>query len=298
MKIIWVTGASGQVGRAIRQLTTAQNYVFLSHEQLDICDIQSLESFAAISPPAVIINLAAFTKVDHAENRPDIATAVNHWGTANLAKISKLTGALLIHLSTDYVHDGEKTEAYVETDDANPLQIYGLTKLSGERAIQTITSTYIILRTSWVFSEVENNFVSTMYNLASDRAEVSVVADQIGGPTGASSIARCLVMLAEQWEKFARSIPCGLYHFAGQPYVSWANFADQLFTEIQRQTKSARRVRVIPIAAKDYPATCLRPRNSMLDCSKFVETFGWNDLSWMCDLEQAVSRLISSERIG
>ena len=224
MSSCWVTGARGQVGRALQllvQFQENQNYLFLTRASLDVTDLVAAQELAETNPPDCIINLAAYTDVNGAEDDRDKAYLVNSIGVKNLATIAAMHNAALIHISTDYVFDGTKSSPYVETDKTNPLNIYGKSKLKGEEYAQNLCPKLLIIRTSWIFSEFGKNFATTMINLLLKQTPVQVVADQLGGPTSARSLAAALYNLSSRVIDDPTFKQWGVFHFCQQPYASW-----------------------------------------------------------------------------
>ena len=220
-----------------------------------------------------MINAAAYTAVNKAEEEQDITYAINRDGTANLAAVSKEKNIPLLHISTDYVFDGTKSEAYSENDAVSALGIYGISKWQGEETIRQTLPEHIILRVAWVFGEQGNNFVKTMLRLAKDRDELSVVEDQFGGPSPAKDIAKTLIILAEQYQK-EKTLEWGTYHYCGDEKVSWCGFAKEIFKQAKEQGLIEKDIKVNAITTADYQDPTKRPANSMLDCEKIKNTFG------------------------
>ncbi|MBE7637997.1 dTDP-4-dehydrorhamnose reductase [Sneathiella sp. P13V-1] len=278
MKIL-VTGANGQVGQALATLIQEEGLdaYLASREQLDITDYKSVSECVKSVIPDVIINAAAYTAVDRAEEEIELAYAINRDGSENLAKIADEMDCPLLHISTDFVFDGGKAGAYLETDATGPLSIYGKSKLEGEQRISASHAKHIILRTAWVFGG-PMSFVKTMKRLAEDRTELSVVEDQFGGPTPAKAIAESLLKIAKivTEENFS---DWGVYHYCGKPRVSWYQFASEIL-------KSKTDVTVKPIPTSGYPTPAKRPANSVLDCSKIKNIFGIDQPDWKAALKQ------------
>ena len=220
----------------------------------------------------VIINCAAYTAVDKAESNSVIADSVNHLAVKNLAQISKENDIKLIHISTDYVFDGDHKNPYTEKDVTNPMSIYGHTKLEGEKAIKRLNCQYILIRTAWVYSEHGNNFLKTMLKLSKDHNTLNIVNDQIGGPTPARDIARACMEIAKQL--ILDPTKSGIYHFSGTPDTSWFKFAICIFKVANINT------RVYPILTEKFPISTKRPLNSRLDCSNTFEKFNLKRPNW------------------
>ena len=266
---VWVTGANGQVGRCLADAVSASGrdgYLFLSRDALDITSEAAVADLAKRTPPSCIVNLAAYTQVDKAESEPELAMRVNGTAVRYLAEAAQRHGAPLIQVSTDYVFNGTQSEPYVEDDPVDPLNVYGHTKLAGERNAIRCCDRHVIVRTSWVFSEYGENFVKTMLGLGRERDSLSIVGDQVGGPTYAGDIARFIVEQVERSANEQEEI--GICHFTGQPFVSWYEFAVAIF-EVARLTGVLERLPLLhPITSDMYPTAAKRPRNSRLLISR------------------------------
>ena len=276
-----IVGAQGQVGSCLREQASAQGWQILAVDraELDITDPVAVPRLIADWQPQVILNAAAHTAVDKAESDVDASYAINRDGPAHLAAAAEAIGAVLLHISTDYVFAGDKEGLYVEMDPVSPQGVYGASKLAGEQAVMAGCSRHLILRTAWVFGEHGNNFVKTMLRLAASRDSLGIVADQFGGPTYAGDIAAALLVMAQQAlaPDFSQ---WGIYHFAGEPHVSWYDFANAIFHEASVQGVLARLPAVKGIATSDYPTPARRPANSKLDCQKIQQVFGIAPSDW------------------
>ena len=265
-----ITGARGQVGTSLQQRVPAEfEAIALSSAELDITQQAAVEAAIAKYAPDIIINAAAYTAVDKAESDQENAYKVNADAVGFLGEAAEKRGIPMLHISTDYVFDGTKSEPYVETDTPNPINVYGASKLAGEQKLAEVCSKYIILRTSWVYSDTGNNFKKTMIRLAQTRDELSVVADQIGGPTHADDIADMLWKIAQHYCKTGE-IKSGIYHFSGQPYCSWYEFALKIFDEALEQGVIAKIPKVNPITTAEYPTPAKRAKFSCLLNSKII----------------------------
>jgi len=226
---ILVTGSDGQLGSELRFLSNkykSYKYFFTDKDELDICNINSLQKFVNNSKINVIVNCAAYTAVDKAETEPELAHKINFLGTKNLALIAKKNHCKLVHISTDYVFDGTKISAYNEEDNPNPQSVYGKTKLLGEKTLKIINpENCIIIRTSWVYSKFGNNFVKTMLRLGLDREEINVVVDQVGSPTYAFDLAQMILQIIPKIKNKKTTI----FHYANDGFCSWADFATEIF---------------------------------------------------------------------
>ena len=258
---ILITGAGGQVGRELVDLCVEKklNYIAYTSSELDITDEQSVLEEITKQNPTAVINAAAYTAVDNAETEQEKAYAVNRDGPLYLAKACKAINAKLLHISTDYVFDGEKKEPYTVDDEPNPTSVYGASKLAGEKAIQKTWDNHLILRVSWVFGQYGNNFVKTMLKLSENRDEISVVDDQFGAPTPADEIALRLIN-----ESNLKGTLTGLEHLESTPSVTWHQFANEIFTQKSNFDKTGNTMIVHAINSDQYPTIAKRPKNSKL----------------------------------
>ncbi|WP_318466377.1 dTDP-4-dehydrorhamnose reductase [Photobacterium leiognathi] len=291
MKVL-ITGSNGQVGGClVKQLQTCTNTEILAVDrtELDITSKSDVIQIVGSFKPNIIINAAAHTAVDKAESEIDLSYAINRDGPLYLAQAAENIGAALLHISTDYVFDGNKDGIYSETNTVNPKSVYGATKLAGEKAVIEACSRAVILRTAWVFGEEGNNFVKTMLRLAVQRDELCIVADQFGGPTYAGDIAAALITIANdimmQGNDFDHS-QYGIYHFSGLPHISWCGFAQTIFDKAVEQKVLDKAPIVKGINTEDYPTPAKRPANSKLDTQKITETFGIQASDWQSALNQ------------
>lgn len=283
LKVV-VTGANGQLGyQLVKKLQNRVTLAAFDKSTLNIVDRNQLQVILKEFSPDVIINAAAYTASDKAEQEIESAIAINSVGPANLASIAAELGAVLIHVSTDYVFDGMQSKPYTETDTTNPISIYGSSKLAGELEICKLSKKHIILRTSWVFAEHGNNFVKTMLRLAQNRPELGVVVDQIGAPTYAGDIADTIINILSQLED-EDDARYGVYHYSGLPYVSWHEFAQQIFAAAVEQNIIKKTPKINPITTEEYPTAAKRPEFSMLDCSKIKKNFGILPSNWQVAL--------------
>lgn len=286
-----VFGAAGQVGSALRAgVWPGVDVVPFTRADVDLTDRRAIERALAGRGPfdgrCVVVNAAAYTAVDRAEQEPEAAFAANRDGPAALAAASAAVGAPLVHLSTDYVFDGAKAEAYDEDDPIAPLGVYGRSKAEGEEAVRAAAPRHLIIRTSWVFGCEGANFVKTMLRLGAERSELRVVADQVGGPTAAADIAAMIARVAAM--AAARDDGWGTYHFSGAPAVSWHQLACAVFAE-RRRRFGAPEPAVLPIAAADWPTPARRPANSTLNCRRIAERFGVAQPDWRAALVPVVA---------
>jgi dTDP-4-dehydrorhamnose reductase len=252
---ILVTGANGQVGRALQSVSRQFgeiDFIFCDSALLDITDSKKFKEAVKLYRPDVCFNLAAYTAVDRAEDEVEKAFLVNAESLKYIAEICHQNKVVLLHLSTDFVFDGDKEKPYTVNDTPNPINVYGASKLKGEQFIQKIMQGYYIVRTSWVYSDFGHNFKNTMLRLASEKKEINVVNDQIGCPTDAFDLACYIVGLVEEKRPF------GLYHFCGEKIYSWYDFAVEIFR------KNNINIKVNPISTSEYPSKAKRPKYSVL----------------------------------
>ncbi|MGK0270451.1 MAG: dTDP-4-dehydrorhamnose reductase [Cocleimonas sp.] len=284
MKIL-IAGKNGQVGRCLVDLLEAQNeltFLALGREELDITDPIQVDKIVSEFQPNIIINAAAYTAVDKAEQENELANAINKDGPQNLAHAANKVNAAIIHISTDYVFDGDSLESYTESDMTAPQGEYGRSKLAGEQAVVQACPKHIILRTAWVFGEHGNNFVKTMLRLAKTRESLGVVADQFGGPTYAGDIANTILTISKQIADDSHVY--GIYHFSGFPHVNWHTFAEKIFEIALEQNVHVQPIQVNPITTLDYPTPAKRPANSRLNCDKIHNEFGIKQSDWQAAL--------------
>lgn len=288
---VLITGARGQVGHELMRYAPAGfEVVGLGSAELDIANADQVAEVVARIQPQLIINAAAYTAVDKAESDAARAFAVNRDGVAHLACAAERLAIPLLHISTDYVFAGDAAEPYRESDPTGPTGVYGVSKLAGEQALAEHCSRYLVLRTSWVFGVHGNNFVKTMLRLARERDELSVVADQHGGPTSARSIAAVLWQLVRLYVQQGE-LAWGVYHFSGLPSCSWHGFAEAIFQQAHEQGLIARVPNVHRIRTEDYPTLARRPQWSVLDCSRLSSLFGIAIPDWQLELADLLGEL-------
>jgi len=284
---ILLFGRNGQVARCFQEEAGAHHVVALSSGEADLMTPGAGAAAVSEYQPDVVINAAAYTAVDRAEEEQDAAMRLNADAVAELAKAAKAVGAPFIHISTDYVFDGANDTHYAEEAPTNPLNVYGASKRAGERAALEENPDAVIVRTSWVFSEYGGNFVKTMLRLGGERDALSIVNDQNGGPTAARDIARALLTIAEKKHRGASGEE--IYHFQGAPTVSWAAFAAKIF-EI-----AGADVNVTPIPTTDYPTPAARPLHTVLDCARIERDFGIAQPDWRIALRQVIDALTKKD---
>lgn len=286
---ILIAGSHGQLGsELVRFASKKHTLLAVDHDVLDITDLDAILRCCDDFQPDVVINAAAYTAVDKAESDVEAAFAVNRDGPANLARVCESKGITLIHVSTDYVFDGSKQGAYRENDAVAPLGVYGTGKLAGEQAVLKYCPNSIILRTSWVFSSHGNNFVKTMLRLAVDREELSVVGDQHGCPTSAAELARAICAVID---KDMNDQHWGVYHFCQPEPTTWFGFARMIFEMASEQELNLKIRTVNAITTEDYPTPAKRPVNSVMDCTKFSQTFGFSIKPWSESLLEVIKEL-------
>ena len=291
---ILLFGGSGQVGREIQDLITSQSISLIApaSSSVDIAELESVRQVAKEAQPCCVINTAAYTAVDKAESETQQAFAINRDGAENIARVCNELQIPLLHVSTDYVFDGEKSGAYSEDDEVSPLNVYGESKWQGEQVVQESLAQHVILRTSWVFGQYGNNFVKTMLRLGRERDELSIVDDQRGCPTPAVSIARALLSISQQ--VMASNNDCwGIYHYCGKPDTSWYGFAHQIFEELSKAgQKDIPELK--PISTAEFPTPATRPRQTIMSCDKIQQQFGIESADWQSELREVIATLNAS----
>lgn len=288
--LLLILGGGGQVGTALRERAGAAGHEVAapSRAELDIGDEAALRLAIQGAAPAVLINCAAYTRVDKAEDDAETAFRINRDGAAHAASAAAEAGIPLIQLSTDYVFDGRKAGAYSEDDTPNPLSVYGRSKLAGEEGVRQHQRRHIILRTAWVFSPWRQNFVLTMRRLASrGRTPLRVVADQHGGPTSAAAIAACIFGILPQICGPTEP-PWGTYHFCGAPPATWHEFASAILADRND-------IPIEPIPTTAYPTRARRPANSVLDCARIASAFGITQPRWREELKVVLAALAENQ---
>lgn len=287
---ILVFGAAGQLGSEILGLAKARDIDAkgLTRKDADITDFAALERAIEAAKPRLIVNVAAYTAVDKAESEPEAAHAANVAGAGLIARAAAARGLPVIHMSTDYVFDGAKKGAYVETDPIAPLGVYGRTKAEGEARVRGENPRHVILRTSWVYGRYGGNFLKTMLRLAGERDQLRVVADQYGCPTATADLAEAIFAVDRAFGEGREA--SGLYHFAGPSVTTWRDFASAI-VDAQAEA-SGRRPEVAPIATADYPTAARRPANSELDSRLFASVFGYGARDWRSRVAETVDALL------
>lgn len=297
MSQIVLLGANGQVGWELRRaLAPLGSLVAADRRQCDLTNRNELINFVARHAPTVIVNAAAYTAVDKAESDSDRAFAINADAVATLAEHTSRTGALLVHYSTDYVFNGETTSAYVETDSTAPLNVYGHSKLAGERAIVDSGCAHLIFRTSWVFARQGHNFIKTILRLAQTRDELTIVADQYGAPTSAELIADITAHALRRMQNQPTSDAlCGLYHLTACGRTNWYDYARYLIDRADEMGAKlcVRSENVWPIASSDYPQPAQRPAYSLLNTEKLQAAFDLTLPDWTVHADRTLFELVA-----
>ncbi|MDF2155733.1 dTDP-4-dehydrorhamnose reductase [Vibrio sp. CAU 1672] len=278
---VLVTGCNGQVGHCLTEiLSNTDNVTLLAvdREELDIANQEAVFKTVIEFKPTIIINAAAHTAVDKAEEEVELSYAINRDGPKYLAEAAKEVNASILHISTDYVFEGNKDGEYLETDPTAPQGVYGASKLAGEVAVAEACDKHIIMRTAWVFGVQGNNFVKTMLRLGENRDELNIVGDQFGGPTYAGDIAKALVKISNRISA-DESIEYGVYHYSGLPHVSWYQFADAIF-DAAVEKNITNKPKLSSITTEQYPTPAKRPKNSRLSTQKIFDAFAIEASDW------------------
>ncbi len=288
MKIA-VFGANGQLGRKIqdwnKEHAGEHDFVFTDIDSLDITDKRQIDDFMRMHQPQVMINCAAYTAVDKAEDEPETADSINHIAVKLLSEAAGAHHAFMVHVSTDYVFDGMQCRPYVETDSTAPMSVYGKTKLAGELAMQHSGCCGVIIRTAWLYSEYGNNFVKTMLRLGHEKKQISVVCDQVGTPTYAGDLADAIMKTIVHCNDI-NGVEC--YHFSNEGVISWYDFSQAVMSIARLDCK------VMPILGKYYPAKAHRPYYSVLDKSKIKQCLSIEIPYWKHSLDKCM-RILSAE---
>jgi len=296
MKIL-VTGKNGQLGRSIQKSVNTDtkignnqspnDFIFVGKEDLDLSSESSISHYFDNNDKFdIIINCAAYTQVDKAEQKEELANQINHLAVKQLAIIADKQQARLIHISTDYVFDGKSDKPYIETDTPNPINAYSRTKLAGEKALQALMPiNAIIIRTSWVYSEYGNNFVSTMLRLGRERDELSVVNDQMGSPTYATDLADVILEIIRHNKFRDEGQSTQIYHYSSEGDISWYRFAKEIFKIEKIECE------VNPVTSQQYPSPAKRPRNTFMKKDKIVKVFNIKISNWKSSLNTCMTIL-------
>ena len=294
MKVL-VTGADGQLGRELVRLGQRADFEVhgLSHQQLDITNNSQIQQILASISPSLVINAAAYTHVDRAENESDLAYAVNRDGPTHLARYCANNQLTLIHISTDYVFDGTKGRPYQESDPIAPLGVYGRSKAQGETAIRSILPNHIIVRTAWLYGVYGNNFVKTILKLAAEKTALQVVADQFGSPTSAEDLAKALLTIIKKIdanEKF----DWGTYHYCCKGITTWHGLAERII-KLAAPHAALKSRKVEAITTAEWPTPAKRPPYSALNCTRINSQFGIEPVPWQQSLKHTIDRIFSEK---
>lgn len=277
---VLITGCHGQVGSLlVEQLSNKATVMAVDRNELDITDESAVEEAVSSFQPDIIINAAAHTAVDRAEEEISLSYQINRDGPMFLARAAEKINAAMIHISTDYVFSGDDEGEYSETDKPDPQGVYGQSKLAGEFVVAEACERHIILRTAWVFGEHGNNFVKTMLRLGRERDRLGIVGDQFGGPTYAGDIAATLIKIAKKIQA-DEEVQWGVYHYSGAPSVSWFEFASYIFEQAKCQGVLEKLPELSSITTVEYPTPAKRPANSKLSMDKIESEFGINASDW------------------
>ena len=283
MSKIIVFGASGQLGQCLKQVAAEMDITdiaFPNETEANILNPDALQELFDKHQPKYAINCAAYTAVDKAEDELDLARKINKTGVDNIAALCKVFDAAFVQVSTDFIFAGSTPHPLIETDPAEPISVYGLTKLEGEQVIPQHTEKYFILRTSWLYSEHGNNFVKTMLKLGKERDELKIIADQVGTPTYAIDLASAILQIIE-----SGSQAYGIYHYSNEGVTSWYDFAQGIFDISKTEVKA------LPIRTSEYPTKATRPAYSVMDKAKIKKTFGIEIPYWRHSLEKCIQAL-------
>ena len=285
MNNLLITGSKGQLGLALKSFKhnfSNDTFFFTDKSNLDITNFEEVSRFVSANNITVIINCAAYTNVDNAEDEPNLATKINSDAVQNLAEIAKEKAIKIIHISTDYVFDGTSEIPYVETSKTNPQNVYGVSKLRGEQALLKVNpDNSIIIRTSWLYSNVGNNFVKTMLKLSQEKESISVVSDQIGSPTNVYDLAKAILQIIP----LLKSNGVQVYHYANRSNCSWFQFAK----EIVKLSKN--KCVVLPISSKKFNSKAKRPKFSLLNTAKIQKVFSLEIPTWEISLKNCLERM-------
>jgi dTDP-4-dehydrorhamnose reductase len=290
-----VTGQEGQVVRSLVERASRHQDIEvlpLGRPALDLAQIDTIEAAILGAKPDVIISAAAYTAVDQAETDEANAFTINAAAIGEIGRVAKALGIPVVHLSTDYVFDGEKSSAYIESDPVNPLGVYGRSKLEGERLLASSGADHVVLRTAWVYSPYGKNFLRTMLRVAETRDDLNVVADQIGNPTSALDIADAIFKVAGNLLASDEVRLRGVFHMTGTGDASWAEFASEIFAASSKSGGPTANVHSITTA--DYPTPAKRPQNSRLNCSRLAAEHGISMSDWQSSTSEVVRRLLSA----
>ncbi|MBN1897732.1 MAG: dTDP-4-dehydrorhamnose reductase [Spirochaetes bacterium] len=285
--MIWLVGNKGMLGTDVQDLIEEQRWDYVATDnEVDITRPEKIESFTDNKRIDQIINCAAFTNVDSAESEKEKAMQVNAEGVKNLSRLARKKKASFIHISTDYVFDGKKTDPYKEDDRTHPLNVYGRSKLKGEHYIQKILRDFYIIRTAWLYGKNGNNFVHTMLKLFRTGDEIKIVSDQKGSPTYTRDLADCIIQIIKN-----RGKKCGIYHFTNEGITSWFDFAKKIYVLALKYNIIQKKIDLIPVSTEEYPLPAVRPENSSLSKKKIRDIFSLTIRPWQEALEEFIKEL-------
>lgn len=286
---ILIIGENGQLGKSIYKIIDSYknkkkcNYIFVGRDKLDLNNPSNIVNYFRDNYFDIVINCAAYTAVDKAEEEEDLTNQINHLAVAQLAKIAKKQQAKLIHISTDYVFDGESDKPYTEIDITSPINIYGKTKLAGENSIKEIMKyNATIIRTSWLYSDYKDNFVDTMLKLKNNKDKLNIVSDQIGSPTYATDLAEAILMLVNDKDFISKKQKTIIYHYSNSGKCSWYEFAKEIFRQIGVINQ------IIPINSQQFTTQAKRPKYSVMDSSKLNKAFNMETRDWKKSLKKCI----------
>ena len=289
MAHILVTGANGQLGNEFRRLAAVcpdHVFLFTDVQELDICDREAVIEFLKNNPVGYVVNCAAYTAVEKAEDEPDRCYRINRDAVGNLAEAARKTGSGIIHISTDYVYSGENFQPYIETDPTAPRSVYGSSKLEGERVLFENCPQASVIRTSWLYSGYGSNFVKTMIRLGQEKEKLNVVFDQIGSPTYAADLAGTILQMIGQYPDPAK-LPAGIYNYSDEGVCSWYDFAKAI-----HRLAGITGCRIEPVVSAEYPARVTRPFYSVMNKTKIRRTFAVGIPYWEESLQRCVAQLM------
>lgn len=291
LSMILVFGKTGQLAQAFFEIL--KDATFLDRNAADFTEPEKILAALEKYKPQIVINTTAYTSVDKAEDEKELCFKINHVSVKTIANWCALNKAIFVHYSTDYVFSGYGEIAYQEDDSTQPINTYGLSKYEGEKAITNSGCQHLIFRTSWVYSHIGKNFVLTMLKLAQDRDVLKIVSDQVGSPTYAPDLANLSLAALNKSLKM-NSFPSGIYHLSGTGFTNWYGFAEEIFGVASSLGFHLKVTSVLPITSDDYPTPAKRPKNSRLDQSKFLNTFGLQSPQWQNSLKICLLKIKSS----
>ncbi len=288
--MIWLIGNKGMLGSDVELLLNENRFDYLSSDiEVDITRYEHLRDFVSDKKINWIINCSAYTAVDQAEDEPDKAFQINAEGVSNIARIAKEKNTVLIHISTDYIFDGEKQGPYTEEDEPNPTGVYGKSKHQGELHIQNILKQYYIVRTAWLYGLHGNNFVYTMLKLFNEKESLKVVSDQWGSPTYTKDLAEAIIKIVNN-----KSNDYGIYHFTNEGRTNWYDFAKSIYTRAKEIGIITRHIDLLPVTTAEYPTKAKRPRNSYLSKDKIKSIFDIHINRWEDALNTFLNKVKSA----